>query len=118
VVWSQLNNGESLRRQLEVPQWQETISWRSRLYWLAAAFVPSALMLAVTNHMLLNLASVPFLWVMPLAAYLVTFMIAFARRFHVSPALLSRFVPIVLLVLFPIVTATRSVSANRVWYLL
>ena len=94
------------------------ISWKSRLYWLTAALVPSALMLAVTNHMLLNLASVPFLWVMPLAAYLITFMIAFARRFHISPVTLSRIVPIVLLVLFPLVAATRSVSANMIWYVL
>ncbi len=49
-------------------------TWSQRLFWLAAAFVPSGLMLAVTNHMLLNLASVPFLWVMPLAIYLVSFL--------------------------------------------
>src|SRR6185503_389960 len=59
-------------------------SWKTRAFWLSAAFVPSALMLAVTNHLLLNLASVPFLWVMPLALYLITFMIAFARRFRIS----------------------------------
>ena len=94
------------------------VSWRSRLYWLAAAFVPSALMLAVTNHMLQNLASVPFLWVMPLAAYLVTFMIAFARRFHIPPGVLSRVVPVVLLVLFPLVAANRSVAADLMWYVL
>src|SRR5262249_4520523 len=94
------------------------LSWRSRLYWLAAAFVPSALMLAVTNHMLLNLASVPFLWVMPLAAYLVSFMIPFGRRLHISLAVLSRIVPIVLLVLFPLVAANRSVSASLMWYVL
>src|SRR5262249_9165986 len=60
------------------------VLWQTRLFWLAAAFVPSGLMLAVTNHMLLNLASVPFLWVMPLAIYLLTFMIAFARRLRIS----------------------------------
>src|SRR6185295_10494962 len=75
---------------------------RQRIFWLGAAFVPSGLMLAVTNHMLLNLASVPFLWVMPLAIYLITFMIAFARRFRIPPRILSIVVPIVLLVLFPI----------------
>src|SRR5262245_48058137 len=79
------------------------LSWRTRLFWLAAAFVPSGLMLAVTNHMLLNLASVPFLWVIPLATYLITFMIAFARRLRVSPRLVSGIVPVVLLVLFPLV---------------
>src|SRR5262245_60527888 len=45
----------------------EAADWRMRLYWVAAAFVPSGLMLGVTNHMLLNLASAPFLWVLPLA---------------------------------------------------
>src|SRR4029079_12874054 len=84
-----------------------TASWRMRTYWLLAAFVPSGLMLAVTNHMLLNLASVPFLWVMPLGIYLITFMIAFARRFRVSPRVLSVVVPIILLVLFPLVAVSK-----------
>jgi SAM-dependent methyltransferase len=117
IVWKHLGGGVAVQPQAEASQ-TASLSWKSRLYWLAAAFVPSALMLAVTNHMLLNLASVPFLWVMPLAAYLITFMIAFARRFHLSPMVLSQTVPIVLLVLFPLVTASRSVSANLVWYVL
>jgi len=94
-----------------------TPAWRSRLFWLAAAFVPSALMLAVTNHILLNLASVPFLWIIPLAVYLITFMVAFGRRIHLSPALLSRIAPIVLLLLFPFVAASHTVDARYMWYL-
>src|SRR5215467_894420 len=116
TVWKHLSETVMLAKRTEVPQTR--VSWKSRLYWLAAAFVPSALMLAVTNHMLLNLASVPFLWVMPLAAYLITFMIAFARRLHLSPRLLSRLVPVVLLVLFPLVAASKPVSANLLWYVL
>ena len=54
--------------------------------WLAASFVPSALMLAVTTHLSVNLASVPFLWTLPLAVYLLTFILAFGRRFAVSAA--------------------------------
>jgi len=92
-------------------------AWRSRLFWLAAAFVPSALMLAVTNHILLNLASVPFLWIIPLAVYLITFMVAFGRRIHLSPTLLSRITPIVLLLLFPFVAASHTVDAQYMWYL-
>ena len=84
--------------------------WRHRFYWLAAAFVPSALMLAVTNHMLLNLASVPFLWVLPLALYLLTFMIAFARRFRISSRILSFVVPIVILVLLPLVATSQPIG--------
>ena len=117
IVWKHLGSDSAVQQQKEASK-TASITWKSRLYWLAAAFVPSALMLAVTNHMLLNLASVPFLWVVPLAAYLITFMIAFARRFHVSPIVLSRLVPVVLLVLFPLVAASRSVSANLIWYVL
>src|SRR5437016_11388692 len=95
-----------------------TLSYKQRFYWLAAAFVPSALMLAATNHVLLNLASVPFLWVIPLATYLITFMIAFARRFRLSPMTLSRIVPVILLVLFPFIAASKPVSADRLWYTL
>jgi len=38
----------------------------------------SGLLLATTNQMTLDVASVPFLWVMPLAIYLLTFVLAFA----------------------------------------
>ncbi|HLH32084.1 MAG TPA: tetratricopeptide repeat protein, partial [Terriglobia bacterium] len=86
--------------------------WRTRLFWLAAAFVPSALMLAVTNHLLLNLASVPFLWILPLAVYLVTFMLAFGRRIYVSVDRISQIVPIVLLLFFPFVANSRAEVAD------
>jgi predicted O-methyltransferase YrrM len=91
---------------------------KQRMFWLGAAFVPSGLMLAVTNHMLLNLASVPFLWVMPLAIYLVTFMIAFARRLRISPRVLSFIVPIILLALLPLVAVSRPVGSHSLWYVL
>src|SRR5947207_6185662 len=94
------------------------VSGRQRAYWLFAAFVPSGLMLAVTNHMLLNLASVPFLWVMQLALYLITFMIAFARRFRISPRILSAVVPIILLALFPLVAVSKPVLSSSLWYVL
>jgi hypothetical protein len=93
-------------------------SLRDRLFWLAASLVPSGLMLAVTNHMLLNLASLPFLWVIPLALYLITFMIAFARRLRISPRILSAIVPLVLLVIFPLVAVSRPVSNRLLWYVL
>src|SRR3989442_1599807 len=117
IVWKHLTDGAAPRPQTGLSK-AETVSWQSRLYVLAAAFVPSALMLAVTNHMLLSLASVPFLWVMAVAAYLITFMIAFARRFHLSPIMLSRILPVILLVLFPLVAADKLVSSKLMWYVL
>lgn len=55
------------------------ISWKRRLYWIAAAAIPSSLILGVTLHISTDVASAPMLWVVPLALYLLTFVIAFAR---------------------------------------
>ena len=62
-------------------------SWRARLTWLALAAIPSSLMLGVTNYVTVDLGSAPFLWVAPLALYLLTFVIAFQRRPAIPPAL-------------------------------
>lgn len=48
------------------------------LLWLALAACGSGLLLALTNHMTMDVAAVPFLWVLPLAIYLVTYVLAFA----------------------------------------
>lgn len=56
------------------------IDWRRRLYWVAAAAIPSSLILGVTLHISTDVASAPLLWVVPLALYLVTFVLAFMRN--------------------------------------
>jgi SAM-dependent methyltransferase len=125
-VWSHLDNPPKKHREateavadvLVQPETNPPLTWPARLFWVAAAFVPSGLMLAVTNHMLLNLASVPFLWVIPLAIYLITFMIAFARRFRLSLRFVSAIVPIVLLVVLPLVAVSRPVRSHMLWYVL
>ncbi|MFH1267013.1 MAG: fused MFS/spermidine synthase [Planctomycetota bacterium] len=55
-------------------------TWRDRLWWLALSFAPSSLLLGVTTHISTDIASVPLLWVVPLALYLLTFVLVFARR--------------------------------------
>jgi hypothetical protein len=47
------------------------------LLWVALAACASTLLVAVTNHMSQNLAPIPLLWVVPLAIYLATFILAF-----------------------------------------
>ena len=56
------------------------IAWRERLVWVLLAAAPSSLMLGVTAHLSTDVASAPFLWVIPLALYLLTFVIAFQDR--------------------------------------
>lgn len=57
-----------------------------RLLWVALPACGSVLLLAVTNKMCQDVAVIPFLWVLPLALYLLTFIICFD-----SPRWYSRF---------------------------
>ena len=47
--------------------------------WLLLAFTSSVMFLATTNQLCQEVAAIPFLWVLPLAIYLLTFIIAFDR---------------------------------------
>ena len=66
-----------------------------RLLWFALAMVPSVLLLATTNQVCLDVASVPFLWVLPLTLYLLSFILCFdndrwyARRVAMPAAVLA-----------------------------
>jgi SAM-dependent methyltransferase len=55
-------------------------SWRGRLGWCGLAMVPAALLTALTTHIATDVASAPLLWVLPLAIYLLTFILAFQDR--------------------------------------
>jgi hypothetical protein len=54
--------------------------WREAASWVALSAVPSGLLVAVTAHISTDVAAVPLIWVLPLALYLLTFAIVFARR--------------------------------------
>lgn len=49
----------------------------TQLRWLALSFAPSSLLLGVTSFLTTDLAPVPLLWILPLALYLSTFIVAF-----------------------------------------
>src|SRR5207248_5355067 len=49
------------------------------LLWLLLAAAPSAMLMALTTHLCQEVAAVPLLWVLPLAIYLLSFMICFDR---------------------------------------
>jgi hypothetical protein len=69
-------------------------SARQRARWVLLAFVPSSLLLGVTTYLSSEVAAVPLLWVIPLALYLLTFVIVFARRERVPRTWLGRALPI------------------------
>lgn len=51
----------------------------TKLYWLALAFVPSSLLLGLTNFVSTDIAAVPLLWIIPLTLYLLSFVLVFSR---------------------------------------
>ncbi|MBI2234976.1 MAG: hypothetical protein HYU57_08370, partial [Micavibrio aeruginosavorus] len=57
---------------------------KTKLIWIALAFIPSSLMLGLTTYITTDIASAPLLWILPLAIYLATFIIVFARREIIS----------------------------------
>jgi SAM-dependent methyltransferase len=73
-------------------------SRRAYAYWIGCAALGSALLLSVTNQITQNVASIPFLWIVPLTLYLLSFVICFEgrsgrgwyeRRFWITPAMLA-----------------------------
>ncbi|WP_201096160.1 fused MFS/spermidine synthase [Thiocystis minor] len=50
---------------------------RDYLLWLGLSAMGSWLLLAITNHITQNVAAIPFLWLLPLSLYLLTFVLCF-----------------------------------------
>jgi hypothetical protein len=67
------------QRAFEKPEFEWISPWR-KATWFALSACGGMLLLSVTNHLTENVAAVPLLWVLPLAAYLLTFILAFGRR--------------------------------------
>lgn len=65
-------------------------SGRDRLTWVGLAFVPALLLTGATNFISLEMAPVPLLWVVPLAIYLLSFVLAFSDRIPAPSPWLAR----------------------------
>jgi spermidine synthase len=67
---------------------QSVPGWRAKLGWIFLAACASIILLAGTNELTQDIASVPFLWVLPLSLYLLTFMLGFSERIKLPGSLL------------------------------
>ena len=61
--------------------------------WRSAA-IPAGLVIAVTSYLTTDIAAAPFLWVLPLALYLLTFVAVFRERPWIAHATVAKAVPI------------------------
>jgi hypothetical protein len=85
-----------------------SVAWRKRLRWIALAFVPSSLMMGVTTALTTDVPAIPLFWVLPLALYLLSFVLVFAKRPPISHEWLIRRLPfLILAALIPIVSKTK-----------
>jgi spermidine synthase len=73
---------------------------RRRISWVALAATGSTMLLAITNQMAIDVASVPFLWVVPLSIYLLSFILCFSDR--------TRYLRVVFLPLLVVALAATS----------
>ena len=76
----------------------------TRLLWLVLAASASVLLLAVTTHLTQDVAAIPFLWILPLAVYLLSFIVCFE-----APRLYSRSV------FLPLFLLSVAYMAYRLW---
>src|SRR5579862_8083505 len=74
----------------------ERLTWRRRAAWPLLTSVPAGLCIAVTSYITTDLASAPFLWMLPLALYLLTFVAVFRDRPWVPQSVVLRLLPYVL----------------------
>jgi len=88
------------------------LSWVARLRWVGLALVPSSLMLSVTTFISTDIAAIPLLWVVPLAIYLATLIVAFADRgvsLHTTTRVL---LPIAIITIVALVVSERVVPVR------
>ena len=67
--------------------------------WAVLAFIPSSLMLGITWKISTDLGSFPLVWVIPLALYLLTFVLTFTNRPFFAPTVLMHLFRVSLVIL-------------------
>ena len=96
----------------ELPGAEARVSSTARVgLWLLLSSTGTCSLLAVSNHITQNIASVPFIWVLPLALYLLTFIICFDRpRVYVRGV----FLPLMAALLLAMAFKVNSVKLSYV----
>ncbi len=84
---------------------------RRKVRWAWLAFLPSSAFLGTTTFISTDVAAVPLLWVLPLAVYLMTFIVAFGTRSQSTTSMARRLLPVFVTVV-AIVTARGGVPIS------
>lgn len=85
-------------------------TWQQRVRWVLLSLAPSSLLVGVTTYLTTEIGAVPLLWVLPLALYLLTFVIVFARRPLLKHAGMLRAQPFLVLPFAILALMGRNIS--------
>jgi spermidine synthase len=96
------------------------VTMARRLRWILLAAVPSSLMLGATTYITTDIAAIPFLWVLPLALYLLSFIIVFAKVSQVTQSIIVFVEALVVLAVgmnrvYPLVENSSGLVLSAVW---
>ena len=110
VLWRSPRRAHRPRGEPQPERAAKPITAARRARWVALAFVPSSLMLAATTTLSLSVAPMPFLWVVPLSLYLVSFIVVFsrARGRELMHRLAVLAMPVAVVALGVVIVAERS----------
>ncbi len=75
----------------------ENVTLYTKIHWGLLAFVPSSLLLGLTNFISTDIASVPLLWIIPLTLFLLSFVLVFSSWADKIHPLMVNFQPVILL---------------------
>lgn len=87
-----------------------TVTNRQRTIWVLLSLVPSSWLLSATTRLTTDFAPIPLLWVVPLALYLLTFILVFAQRQLVTHEVISRAFP------FALVLLVGALAGGEGWF--
>jgi SAM-dependent methyltransferase len=104
TAWLSSRGAAAVRPAAEAQAAGPAPSWPLRLLWLGLAASASVLLLAVTTHLTQDVAAIPFLWILPLSAYLLSFIACFE-----SPRAYRR------AVFLPLLAVSLAFMAFRLW---
>ena len=113
-VWS-----SKFHTEIKIAPAEETapIPVKRKLLWVFLAFCPSSLMLGFTTYITTDVASMPLFWVIPLALYLGTFIVAFSPK-PFLPLAATRILQAVLLIFLAVLQISHFIGHGSPWLLM
>ncbi|HEV2000922.1 MAG TPA: class I SAM-dependent methyltransferase, partial [Xanthobacteraceae bacterium] len=110
---------DAVSGRVQAPSWQDAATW------VTLAAIPSGLLVAVTAYVSTDVAAIPLLWVIPLALYLATFVIVFARKplirhahaVMIAPALVIALIVIQIFDALDYILLTVTINAAAFFFL-